>query len=58
MTNLSNEAQAERRIAAAQAHRTPVDSQGRPIGKRSTFTYDEGGRLVSVTPPPDDEVTE
>lgn len=43
---------AVRRIAFAAQHRPQVDSQGRPIGKRSQFNYDpETGRLVSVTTP-------
>ena len=48
-------AQIERRIAAAQAARPPVDNQGRPTGKAATFTYDEHGLLVSATPAPPDE---
>lgn len=47
----------ERRIAYASQFRQRVDAQGRPIGKRATFTYDpDTGRLVSVTTPPPEDV--
>lgn len=52
---LSPTALAERRIAAAQAAMTPVDSQGRPTKARATYTYGDDGLLVSTTPAqPDD----
>ncbi len=44
---------AELRIAAAQAHRTPVDSQGRPTEPHRVFTYDDRGLLAAVTPTPE-----
>jgi hypothetical protein len=51
MTNHSNQAQAQRRIAAAQAARVPVDSQGRPTGPPTAYTYDdERGLLVDAAP--------
>lgn len=40
------------RIAAAQAHRSPVDANGRHTTKPSTFTYDADGKLVSATSDP------
>jgi len=43
-----------RRIAAAQAARVPVDSQGRPTGKPTAYTYDERGLLVSAKPAEDE----
>lgn len=45
----------EQRIANAQAYRRKVDSQGRPIDASAVFHYDERGRLVEVTPPPNEE---
>jgi hypothetical protein len=47
---LGTSAAAEQRIANAQAHRAKTDSQGRPIGKPATFTYDEHGRLIKAKP--------
>jgi hypothetical protein len=36
-------------IAAASAARPKVDSQGKPLTK-STFTYDDMGRLITAEP--------
>ena len=40
----------ERRIAAAQAARQRVDSQGKPKGKLTKFVYGPDGLLVSAEP--------
>jgi hypothetical protein len=37
------------RIATQQAARAKVDANGKTIGKPSTYTYDNRGRLVSAT---------
>jgi hypothetical protein len=50
MTDSSRPATIEQRIANAQAVRAAVDSQGRPISKPSTFTYDDHGRLIKAEP--------
>jgi YD repeat-containing protein len=44
-----------RRIAAARAARPRVDSQGRPTGKPTTYTYDERGLLVEAVTAEADE---
>lgn len=43
-----------RRIAAAQAARVHADSQGKPTGKPTRYTYDSSGLLISAEPDPDD----
>jgi hypothetical protein len=45
----------ELRIAAAQAARPSVDSQGRPKGKPTTYTYDATGKLVTAEPADNDD---
>jgi hypothetical protein len=53
MTDISRPATIEQRIANAQAVRAAVDSQGRPTGKPSTYTYDDHGRLIKAEPAAD-----
>jgi hypothetical protein len=44
----------EQRIANAQAARVAVDSQGRPTGKPTRYTYDASGRLLKAEPATDE----
>lgn len=52
MTEQNRPVDIARRIATAQAHRSPVDANGHHTTKPSTFTYDLDGKLVSATSDP------
>jgi hypothetical protein len=50
MTDIADNYRAARaNIAAAAAARPKVDNQGKPLTK-STFTYDDRGRLIKAEP--------
>jgi hypothetical protein len=50
MTEQERRVDKERRIAAAQAARPRVDSQGRPTTEPTKYTYDDRGLLVTAVP--------
>lgn len=50
MTNHSTRTQVEQSIAAKQACRPKVDSQGRPVGEPVAHTYGPDGRLIETEP--------
>ena len=48
----STETKGAERIAAARAHRVPVDHNGKPTGPPVTYEYGTDGLLDSVDPAP------
>lgn len=49
-SKLSPEVLAQRRIAASRQAAPVVDANGRPVGKTTTYEYDDDGKLVAATP--------